>query len=749
MRTLTAVLTDGREMQLAVTYDLPPADESDADHRRRSDVHRRREEGVIRDLDGTAAAHHRAKKAAERHDQREQQAQVQLILDQVIFTVEMKAKREQWRAKRQQKATGWTCPSGCTGQACARATFRLLCVPSAEEITTQLCRDWERQWEERHNVKQPGDFVGLSGYRFVRRDIQMGMFRQQEQELPERPVFQVTEAEVHDIQQAFLAGWDGRVAPAEWLKALVKGEGAAGCSEYLGKCVVDDYRFGPDRFGPDHLPVGRVACERRGCHGCCYCNGIESPPLHFPVRSIGVDSSHPETGYIHNSARWLTIEQIRAEMDSTIASIQARASETVPSYLLDRIFTHVQCGQVIILPLEVCEHVPSAEISFWDEQLKFGCRYLQFVRDHVEGFPDVEEMATVDHVLTPHQAAFIANRIANEEHRELQISKGQLDRQVLFDHRRGCGLRVDSSWDSSWPIARPRFHTGDLVYCPPPAGSSSPLVAVVMDVERSGGFGGNTGRLGFPTGEFRLLCWDLVALQFDDHTVLRTSREWELMPPCCGRGCNCPHLFSHFSEACASASDDHPPQWPNGDDLDPRALLPIPAALLNILRTQFAQHRKHQQTFESMFNKLTRNPFVSSMEMREPAVVNRLDLLDDVALDQEIKSMFAKKPNWTPSIAQSCKRQKLTEEVAPSKSRFKLGPWGLELQSDDGDDGSDDVLINSCESDVPSDDGSICSYDYDSDIDWDQVERDADAELDYYSDESDGPLAVGEDTDSR
>ena len=227
--------------------------------------------------------------------------------------------------------------------------------------------------------------------------------------------------------------------------------------------MVDDYRFGPDRFGPDHLPVGRVACERRGCHGCCYCNGIESPPLHFPVRSIGVDSSHPETGYIHNSARWLTIEQIRAEMGSTIASIQARASETVPSYLLDRIFTHVQCGQVIILPLEVCEHVPSAEISFWDEQLKFGCRYLQFVRDHVEGFPDVEEMATVDHVLTPHQAAFIANRIANEEHRELQISKGQLDRQVLFDHRRGCGLRVDSSWDSSWPIARPRFHTGDLV----------------------------------------------------------------------------------------------------------------------------------------------------------------------------------------------------------------------------------------------------------------------------------------------
>ena len=270
-----------------------------------------------------------------------------------------------------------------------------------------------------------------------------------------------------------------------------------------------------------------------------------------------------------------------------------------------------------------------------------------------------------------------------------------------------------------------------------------------MDVELSGGFGGNTGRLGFPTGEFRLLCWDLVALQFDDHTVLRTSREWELMPPCCGRGCNCPHLFSHFSEACASASDDHPPQWPNGDDLDPRALLPIPAALLNMLRTQFAQHRKHQQTFESMFNKLTRNPFVSSMEMREPAVVNRLDLLDDVALDQEIKSMFAKKPNWTPSIAQSCKRQKLTEEVAPSKSRFKLGPWGLELQSDDGDDGSDDVLINSCESDVPSDDGSICSYDYDSEIDWDQVERDADAELDYYSDESDGPLAVGEDTDSR
>ena len=56
---------------------------------------------------------------------------------------------------------------------------------------------------------------------------------------------------------------------------------------------------------------------------------------------------------------------------------------------------------------------------------------------------------------------------------------------------------------------------------------------------------------------------------------------------------------------------------------------------------------------------------------------------------------------------------------------------GLAVQSDDGDD------------------GSICSYDYDSEIDWDQVERDADAELDYYSDESDGPLAVGEDTDSR
>ena len=78
-----------------------------------------------------------------------------------------------------------------------------------------------------------------------------------------------------------------------------------------------------------------------------------------------------------------------------------------------------------------------------------------------------------------------------------------------------------------------------------------------------------------PTGELRLLPWDVRTKQFSN-VMYCSDRTFTLLPPCCGRGANCPHLLLTA----------WPRQWPNGDALDIGALLPIPAAFATLLQTQ-------------------------------------------------------------------------------------------------------------------------------------------------------------------
>ena len=592
------------------------------------DRHLRREEDAIRSLDTDAAEKHRHSRALQRQQAREHEAEIKGCLDFVICRLEnqhARAVREQ-----EQAATGaWRCPAGCpAGTDCARASFRPKCVPPYAQVVSEVQMHLERSWEQQHNVRQINDFTGPSGYRYVQRDTQCGMWRQQWEDLSAagiyRPEFSVADSEVREVQHAFLKYWDGFSQPVEWLRAWVAGDAVVCDGSECLKVLI------PNRNTCGHtIIVGPESCAWNGCDGCCYCRGVESPPISFKVLSISIDPSYPDTGYVHN-AKSLTLTQLRAEVNKLSANPWLRGAEPVPAYLIDRSKPRIPDGRIICLPREISSHASQEELASWASQLApASIRLLlltsqslrptvpQRAADLNEWDINESDRAIINSHLAPHLILFKENKVAEREWETFNEAKREIDWQVEIDARRGCGLR--NQINSLWPTARPSFRTGDLVYCPPAVGSSLPFVAVVMDVERSGGFGGNTGQLGFPTGEFRLLHWDSVALRFADRMALRSSAEWQLMPPCCGRGCNCPHLFSQM---CAVASDDCPPQWPNGDDLDPSSLLAIPSALLELLRTELAQPpRKRQQAFESIFEKLTTdplNPLASSKQAGEP-----------------------------------------------------------------------------------------------------------------------------------
>jgi hypothetical protein len=108
--------------------------------------------------------------------------------------------------------------------------------------------------------------------------------------------------------------WDGSLPPTTWLECHIRygqaplpqeaggdeflGEGAprwglnsrTGRKGWIGTPLWEgNYHEGAwlvrNRFGPDWRPVGRVACARRGCSGCCYCRGFNEPlPTYLQAR---------------------------------------------------------------------------------------------------------------------------------------------------------------------------------------------------------------------------------------------------------------------------------------------------------------------------------------------------------------------------------------------------------------------------------------------------------------------------------
>ena len=119
------------------------------------------------------------------------------------------------------------------------------------------------------------------------------------------------------------------------------------------------------------------------------------------------------------------------------------------------------------------------------------------------------------------------------------------------------------------PCVSPSFRAYDLLYLPPPSGDlmQPGVVALVVHVCTAYGMGA-PGRV--PTGDIDVLQFDCSAREFSQELQRVRDVEWELLPPCCGRGAACPHLGRMAPEAR---------QWRSGEHMDIRSLLRIPHAL--------------------------------------------------------------------------------------------------------------------------------------------------------------------------
>ena len=134
----------------------------------------------------------------------------------------------------------------------------------------------------------------------------------------------ISEAEVAEIQQAFLATWDGNLAPTSWLKHwLEHGQVATGYGEFRG----DPAQLPCDRFGPDHHPLGPSACARRGCTGCCFCVGVLLP-VYLEIRILTPLAWSP--GMIcdrsaldpwrRDPPRWVAVDELKREVHLLLAT---------------------------------------------------------------------------------------------------------------------------------------------------------------------------------------------------------------------------------------------------------------------------------------------------------------------------------------------------------------------------------------------------------------------------------------------
>ena len=225
---------------------------------------------------------------------------------------------------------------------------------------------------------------------------------------------------------------------------------------------------------------------------------------------------------------------------------------------------------------------------------------------------------------------------------------------------------------------------------------------MVLEVESAFGFG---AEFSVPTGQLRLLPWDVQNLKFC--SSLRCSDQMVvLLPPCCGRGADCPHL-SIFAE---------PRQWPDGHEMDLNMLLPIPASLASYLRTELRQPRlKQQQEMEMGFKTLLGTHFGA--------------LTDSTPLGK--RAPLASLTNDEPP-----KQQKLTKALATGSTSLQRGPLGLVSSTkhanarDSGSNSSDSgVEVVEGASDATASE-SEHELEYDDSYDEDQLEYEAALESD-------------------
>ena len=370
-----ARLTDLDEIRQAeIVYDLAPASgETAAKRQCRHQRNRKREEAVFLALDGAAADALRAKKAEDKRQQRQgEEAVIQRIVENLIQKLERKSvvDSQQWR-----------CPGGCKpGSAgCARAAFRLRCVPTKKAVSDLLV------WTPSSHAA----FIAPSGYAYGRTQQMLNVLRDESRD--EGETQQITEEAYREQCEDFLACWDGKGNPlGYWDSRLTEPRG--GYSIFVsssGECVNtwqttwwnvsncnDDERprlpsHPFDRFGDVRPAVGPGACARRGCAGCCYCAGQAAP--------VYLQCGWFTHGWGYNNKprsriRWESINDI----DSSTRS--------------------VCLGDVVIaLPGDMRNHVTEEQLATWRRRLQECNGLLLICRcESRELILDADEIAAKD-----------------------------------------------------------------------------------------------------------------------------------------------------------------------------------------------------------------------------------------------------------------------------------------------------------------------------------------------------------------
>jgi hypothetical protein len=557
----------GESLHGIIEYDLPPAaGETAAQGKLRRDRHRRREEAVLRALDGDAAEEHRARRAVQKADEREHEDAIAATLERLISKIERTARRDALR---------WRCPGGCArgDPACARLAFRYRCIPPTI-----------------HGDPWPCDPL---------------LYRDEE-----------VRAELRDD---FLALWDGVVEPIFFLEP----ELSARHSEFLGyewfqrsrhaHCYNNMIRRPaelisrnePDPFSDIIFPVGQAACLRRGCLGCCYCRKLPPLPARLQVREFLPEGCNLvcQGGYQpllqatvddgvakfldwrdmtpeewrsrvdkpevpHKLTDWTTVDELRdwivrrangavctlPRADKSMAMLHA----CVPHYLLERPGHGARMiGGVLCVPGAVRALVSAEELDAWTEALADGGVNLQILSStSPEYLPTALEEEMRDSLLwlkrdsMDEGEAWLKEQIAAERAAaELKREAAKARRAAFLEQRQ---LRCFLFCERCRVSRKSRnLAVGDMV-CPTATDWTTPGASIAVVAQL--GFLEDLHGPPIPTGVCDLLEWDSDRAEFWKSRRDVPLSHLELFPICCGqaRCANLHKTHTHSPHACVA-----------------------------------------------------------------------------------------------------------------------------------------------------------------------------------------------------
>ena len=136
-------------------------------------------------------------------------------------------------------------------------------------------------------------------------------------------------------------------------------------SEYVGTSMW----LPADRYGPEHYPVGRVACARRDCSGCCYCRNRPPPPVFLDVVEYRCLSG--SLGDCRPYRRRITVDALRLFVYSQFGDdCRELLSDPVPAYLIDRQPQWSSSGRVIHVSGSIRDLVSARQLACMSDDLQ-------------------------------------------------------------------------------------------------------------------------------------------------------------------------------------------------------------------------------------------------------------------------------------------------------------------------------------------------------------------------------------------